>query len=93
MRLLALIAVTLSSAAMAAWAATAPLKDALSSPSAKVSITQAISTAEQHLGGKASRAEFERAKDGNAYDIEIDTGQVLASAKDKSDNDENDKEN
>jgi uncharacterized membrane protein YkoI len=102
---MALIAVTLTSAAMAAWAATAPLNDALSSASAQVSITQAISTAEQHGGGKASRAEFERTKDGSAYDIEViagtktfdvrihaDTGQVLASAEDKSDNDDNDKE-
>lgn len=101
----ALIAVTLTSAAMAAWAATAPINDALSSGSAKVSITQAISTAEQHVGGKASRAEFERTKDGNAYDIEVvagaktfdvrihaDTGQVLASAEDKTDNEDNDKE-
>lgn len=102
---LALITAALAGAAMAALAVTTPANDAVSSASAKVSIVQAIGTAEQHVGGKASRAEFEKTKDGNAYDIEViagaktfdvrihaDTGQVIASAEDKSDHDDNDKQ-
>lgn len=102
---LALIGAVFAGAAVAALAAATPVNDALSSASAKVSIAQAISTAEQHVGGKASRAEFEKTKDGNAYDIEViagaktfdvrihaDTGQVIASAEDKADRDDNDKQ-
>ncbi|OWQ82916.1 peptidase M4 [Roseateles aquatilis] len=48
--------------------------DALGVVQAKVSLTQAVAIAEQHFGGKASRAEYERTRQGVAYDIEVVTG-------------------
>lgn len=48
--------------------------DALEVAKAKVSLSQAVTLAEQHLNGKASRAEYERTKQGPAYEIEIVSG-------------------
>lgn len=65
---------------------------------AKITMTQAVTTAEQHANGRAARAEFDTGKAGSAYDIEVvsgakvfdvkvdaNTGAVLASAEDKGD--------
>ncbi|ANH66587.1 peptidase M4 [Mitsuaria sp. 7] len=72
--------------------------DAIAVTKAKVSLAQAVAVAEQHLNGKASRAEYERTKQGDAYDIEVvngdkvfdvrvdaEKGVILSSALDESD--------
>jgi len=72
--------------------------DALGINDAGISLTQAIASAEQQIGGKASKAEYEH-EDGRAVfevevvkgnevmDVQVDPadGRVLASAQDKSD--------
>lgn len=81
-----------------AWAAASTENDALAAASAKVSLTQAISVAEQHAAGKATKAEFERGKPGPLYEVEVvsgskvfdvkvdaEQGTVLASREDKLD--------
>ncbi|TCV85368.1 PepSY domain-containing protein [Sulfurirhabdus autotrophica] len=92
----------LSAAAIGtAFAAKSLENDALAVTAAKVSITQAIAAAEQHVGGKASRAEYERAKgqyvfdievvkDKNVMDVEVDptSGKVIAAVEDKNDHDD-----
>lgn len=72
--------------------------DALAIGKAKISLTQAIATAEQQTGGKASRAEFEHEKGSWVFDVEVvkagkvfdvridaDKGTVLSSKEDKAD--------
>lgn len=74
--------------------------DALAIASANISITQAISTAEQYVGGKAARAEYETykglrlfdlevVKDNQVVDVKIDatSGRIIASTEDNSDHD------
>ena len=81
-----------------AWAAARTENDALAAASAKVSLTPAISVAEQHAAGKATKAEFERGKQGPLYEVEVvsgskvfdvrvdaEQGTVLASREDKLD--------
>ena len=75
--------------------------DALHIANAKISLTQAITTAEQHANGKAARAEYEHSKHGWVYEVEVvngakvfdvkidaDKGMVISSAEDKSDHDD-----
>lgn len=84
-----------------AFAAHARENDALNVANAKIPMTQAVTAAEQHAGGKASRAEYEHTKVGWAYDVEVvsgadvydvrvdaGTGTVLSSVKDKADHDD-----
>ena len=99
----------LSASALAAvvsagvFAANVSQNDAVPAAQAKVSIVDAISAAERHVGGKAARAEYERsAKPGEwVYDIEVVVGSkvfdvkvdansaaVLSSAEDRADNDD-----
>ncbi|HEY1398798.1 PepSY domain-containing protein [Roseateles sp.] len=72
--------------------------DAIAVTRAKVSLSQAVALAEQHLNGKASRAEYERTKQGDAYEIEVvngtkvfdvrvdaEKGVILSSAPDEAD--------
>lgn len=79
--------------------------DALSIVSAKISLSQAISAAEQHAGGKASRAEYEQHNGKWVFDVEVVKGKdvmdvkvdpasakILAASKDEADQDDgNDK--
>lgn len=65
----------------AAWAASdgrhdgkAGANDARAISQAKVSLTQAIAAAEQQTGGKASKAEYERTRNGWVYDVEVVNG-------------------
>jgi uncharacterized membrane protein YkoI len=96
--LAALAAVTLAS--MGAAYAASQENDALAISGAKISLTQAVAAAEQHVGGKASRAEFERAgrqwvfdvevvKDRKVSDVKVDptSGKILAATEDKTDHD------
>ena len=68
---LATLAALVASTAGIAYAATSTENDAFAVESAKISITQAITTAEQHVGGKASRAEYEKHKGQWVFDVEV----------------------
>lgn len=48
--------------------------DALAISNAGISLVQAVSAAEQHVGGKASRAEYERHKGQGVFDVEVVKG-------------------
>lgn len=97
-------AVLLSLGVYAAKAAESHQNDAVPVAQAAVSLTQAITAAEQHAGGKASKAEYEQGGKGGAWvydvevvagatvlDVQVDprTGAVLSSKEDKSDGDDN----
>jgi len=69
----------------------------------KISLKQAVTTAENHAGGKASKAELERYKNGWVYDVEVvgrknvtdvkvdvKNGKVIVAAIDKADQDQED---
>ena len=75
--------------------------DDLAITKAKIPLTQAVIVAEQHVNGKASRAEFENSRQGWVYDVEVisgakvfdvrvdaDKGTVILTAKDEADHDE-----
>ena len=92
----------LSAAAIgSAYAAKSAENDALAISGAKIGITQAVTAAEQHVGGKASRAEYEQHKGQWVFDVEVvsgsktydvkidpDHGTVLASTEDMTDHDD-----
>ena len=67
----------------------------------KIGMTQAVATAEQHVGGKASHVEYEQhkgqwvygvevVKDQKVMDVTVDpmSGKILASVEDKNDHDD-----
>ena len=96
-----IIAAALASAGVVAFAANKMENDAASLATAKISLTQAIASAEQHTGGKAAKAEFEHSKTGWTYDVEVvngtktvdvrvnsDTGTVISAVDDKIDENE-----
>jgi uncharacterized membrane protein YkoI len=75
--------------------------DALAITRAKIPLAQAVTAAEQHVNGRAARAEFENSRQGWVYDIEVvsgakvfdvkvdaDKGTVISSAEDKNDADD-----
>ncbi len=93
-----LIAVTLAATGIGAYAAKNMENESATLAQAKVSIVQAIATAEQHANGKATRAELEQSKAGLTFDVEVlsgtkvfdvkvdaDKGTVISSAEDKAD--------
>ena len=106
---LSLLALTITAAASMAYAATGAMgdkeNDALATATAKVSLIQAVETAQQHTGGKATHAEYEHSKQGWVVDVEVvngvkvfdvrvdaDKGTVISSAEDKAEHaDEHDK--
>lgn len=82
--------------------------DALGITTAKVSLVEAITTAEKYVGGVASRAEYELEKGHGVFEVEVvrgtsvmdvmvnaNNGQVIAARADTSDraNDNDDDEN
>lgn len=69
-----IVAVALASAGAVAFAANTMENDAAALATAKISLSQAISSAEQHTGGKAASAEFEHTSAGWVYDVEIVNG-------------------
>jgi uncharacterized membrane protein YkoI len=99
---LSLVAVALAVAGSVAFAAVGNMEnDALSIATAKTSLGQAVTAAEQHAGGKATRAEYENSKQGWVFDVEVvngakvfdvkvdaDKGTVISSAEDKADRDD-----
>jgi uncharacterized membrane protein YkoI len=82
--------------------AKSPGNDAAAIANARISLATAVTTAEQHVQGKAVRAEYEQRKDGQwIYEIEVaapsgvfdvkidaDKGTVIASTADKVDTDD-----
>jgi len=75
--------------------------DALQVQQAKISLVEAIAAAEAKTGGRASKAEFEKAAEGWIFDVEVvagkavsdvhvdaETGAVLSVADDATDNDD-----
>lgn len=84
-----------------AFAAQAMENDAMAIANAKIPLAQAVTAAEHHAHGKASKAEYEKTKAGWAYDVEVvsgnkvfdvkvnaDNGTVIASTEDKADRDD-----
>lgn len=99
---LTVLAVAIAAAGTVAYAAQSGAEnDAASALHAKISLTQAITTAEQHANGKAARAEYERSKQGWVYDVEVisgtkvidvkvdaEKGTIVSSAEDTADRDD-----
>ena len=99
---LSLLAAAIAAAGTVAYAAQGGMEDdAIAITKAKISLAQAVTTAEQHANGRASRAEYENSKSGWVYDVEVvsgakvfdvkvdaDKGTVISSAEDKADHDD-----
>ena len=92
--LVALVTMAIGSAS----AAESAENDALAIAGAKISLTQAVAAAEQQVGGRASKAEYERHEGQSVFDVEVvkgksvmdvkvdsTSGQVIASTEDKAD--------
>jgi len=75
--------------------------DAARVTSAKISLAQAITVAEQRVSGKASRAEFDHSLHGDVYEVEVlagpkvfdvkvdaENGTIISSVEDQPDRDE-----
>ncbi len=99
-RSLSLIALVLLSttAISSSYAADVKENDALAVLKTNISLSQAVDVAEQHVSGKASRAELEQHKDRLVFEVEVvsgnkvmdvmidpENGKVLAAEEDKSD--------
>jgi uncharacterized membrane protein YkoI len=99
---LSLLVVAVAATGTVAYAAKGGMEDdALAINKAKIPLTQAVTVAEQHAKGKASRAEYEHSKQGWVYDVEVvsgakafdvridaDKGTVISSAEDTADHDD-----
>ncbi len=68
---IAITGAVLAASGIAAYAATTMENDAAALPATKVSLSQAVTAAEQHANGRATRAELEHTKSGIAYDVEV----------------------
>lgn len=100
--LLGAVAAMLASAGALAEPAAPAANDAGPVGSARITLDAAVATAEKHVQGKASKAEYEKQKGGGwAYDVEVvagakvfdvkvdaDKGTVIASAEDRADTDD-----
>jgi uncharacterized membrane protein YkoI len=88
-----------------AHAAKSAENDALAISGATIDMPQAVTAAEQHVGGKASKAEYEQhkgqwvfdvevVKDKKVVDVKVDpaSGKVLAAIEDKTDHDDDNDE-
>lgn len=99
---LSLLAAAIAAVGTVAYAAQGGLEnDAFAITKAKIPLAQAVTAAEQHANGKASRAEYENTKQGWVYDVEVvsgakvfdvkvdaDKGTVITSTEDKNDRDD-----
>jgi uncharacterized membrane protein YkoI len=99
-----ILAVALTVVGTVAYADKSKDSEALAVTQAKISLTQAVTTAEQYIKGKASRVEYEHSKKGWGYEVEVvsgdkvfevkidaETGVVVASKEDAKDDDDHDK--
>ena len=93
-----IVAAPLALAGIVVFAANKMESEAALVATAKISLTQAIASAEQHTGGKAASAQFEHTKTGWAYNVEVvngtktvdvqvnsDTGTVISAVNEKID--------
>jgi len=71
---LVVLASTFAAITMVADAAVRHENDAMAIATAKVSLTQAVTTAEQSAHGQAARAEYENSHLGWVYDVEVVSG-------------------
>lgn len=99
---LSILAVATAAAATAAYAAKGEEQnDAMAITQARIPLAQAVTVAEQHIQGLASRAEYEHSRQGWVYDVEVvgqgkvfdvkvdaDKGTVVATSEDKADHDD-----
>lgn len=99
---LALLSAAAAGTAAVAYAANgATENDALAVGKARIALVQAVTIAEQHAKGKASRAEYENSRQGWVYEVEVvsgtkvfdvrvdaDKGTVISSAEDTADHDD-----
>ncbi len=87
-----------------AYASDTYVNDAFAVESAKIGLTQAVTAAERHVGGTASRAEFEKhdgrwvfdvevVKGKKVMDVKVDSrsGKIIATTEDDSDDDAHDR--
>jgi len=79
--LAALAAFSTAAVVGTAVAAKSPENDALTISRAGISLVQAVGAAEQHVGGKASRAEYERYKGQGVFDVEVVKGATVMDVK------------
>ncbi len=103
---LSLLTLALTALGTVAYAAKGMEHDTVAILTAKIPLVQAVTTAEQHVNGKATHAEYEYSKQGWVYDVEVvsgtkvfdvkvdaDKGTVMSSAEDVADrDDDHDKE-
>jgi uncharacterized membrane protein YkoI len=104
---LSLLTIAIAASGTVAYAAKVGMEnDALAIIKAKIPLAQAVTVAEQHANGKASRAEYENSKQGWVYEVEVvsgakvfdvrvdaNKGTVISSAEEKADhNDDHDKQ-
>ena len=101
-RKMSLLAIAIAAAGTVAYAAQSSTEnDATAINKAKISLVQAVTIAEQHVNGKAARAEYENSSRGWVYDVEVVSGAkvfdvkvdaakgtVISSAEDKADRDD-----
>jgi len=100
-----LLAIAIAASGAVAYAASDGMEnDALAITQARIPLTQAVTIAEQHANGKASRVEYEHSrKQGWVYEVEVvsgakvfdvkvdaDKGTVISSAEDKADHGDDD---
>jgi uncharacterized membrane protein YkoI len=80
-QLAALAAFSAAALGGSAYAAQAAENDALAISAARIGLGQAVASAEEHVGGKASRAEFERHKGQWVFDVEVVKGKSVMDVK------------
>lgn len=98
---LAALSILSATAIGTAYAAASAENDALDIGSATITMTQAVTAAEQHVGGKAARAEYERHNKQLVFDVEVvkgntvmdvkvdpNSGKVISATEDKADSDD-----
>lgn len=99
---LSMLAIAIAASSAVAYAAKGGIEnDAMAITKAKIPLTQAVTVAEQHVNGSASRAAYEDSKQGWVYEVEIvsgakvfdvrvdaDKGTIISSAEDKADHDD-----
>jgi len=98
---IAIVATVLTATGIMAYATKTMENDAAAIAQAKISMSQAVTAAEQHANGRATRAEYEKTKGVWAYDVEVvsgtqvfdikvdaNAGTVISSAVDQADRDD-----
>ena len=98
---IAIASVLLAASGIAAYATTRIENDAVALPATKISLSQAVTAAEQQANGRATRAELEHTQSGIVFDVEVvsgakvfdvrvdaNKGTVISSAEDKAEHDD-----